>query len=169
MPINHDAWTHAPYSSCPFRDMPAQPWSGPCWLSTRSRRPDHPTLISILNGLQGHYATCQLCYITKQCHWRSQLMATTDMEIAYSANCQHYCHMTLTTEWDFADSAWRHLLPLPATCLSVPQAENASKCPSVQIHHIEPRPLSPRPNWSANCITRTSGLCGLNAPWSGLH
>ena len=41
----------------------------------------------------------------KECHSRYKSMITTDMEIAYSASCQQYWHMTLTTKWDFADSA----------------------------------------------------------------
>ena len=89
-------------------------------------------------------------------------MQTTDIEIAYSASCQQYWDMTLTTKWDFADSARRHH-PLSTPCPSVPQPKNVSQCPSVLFHQTDPD-LSLRPKWSANCITLTWGfqVCNID-------
>ena len=106
--------------------------------------------------LHVNYATCQLCYMAKQCHSRYPLMKTWDVQMAYSASCQQYWQMTLTTKWDFADSARHHFRSASSLCPSVPQPQNDSKYPSVLIHEADPRPLHESPKWSPNCITRRS-------------
>ena len=76
------------------------------------------------------------------------------MEMAYSTSCQQDWQMALTTKWDFADSDWHHFRSASSVCLSVPQLQNASKCPSVLLHETDPRPLHESPKWSPNCITQ---------------
>ena len=68
---------------------------------------DHPSSDPPNYDLYLTRLTVPLCYKSSmlQCNSRCQSMKTTDTEMTYSASYQQYWHMTLTTKWDFADSA----------------------------------------------------------------